>query len=111
MDDKNQEKRDKFDQHTFLQINKRKTYILIIFVIVAAIFSFSYIRNLIALHNVRKENYETVQKLKRERKQNKRLKQEEKQLHNSDYLGQLIRAKYLYSKNGELIYNLPNDSK
>ncbi|MDN6712837.1 MAG: septum formation initiator family protein, partial [Lacticaseibacillus paracasei] len=36
------------------------------------------------------------------------LKVQVDQLHNDDYTAKLIREKYLYSKQGEIIFNLPD---
>ncbi|MBW1604777.1 septum formation initiator family protein [Lactobacillus sp. Sy-1] len=40
---------------------------------------------------------------------NQELKLNVKQLNNTEYVEQLIRDKYYYTKNGETVYSLPND--
>ncbi|MCC7617095.1 septum formation initiator family protein [Liquorilactobacillus nagelii] len=50
-------------------------------------------------------------KLDQVSQQHHELKQQTRQLKDDDYLQKLIREKYYYSKNGETIYNLPNNSK
>jgi cell division protein DivIC len=42
---------------------------------------------------------------------NKALKVKVKQMNDEQYLEKLIRSKYLYTKKGETVYNLPNDAK
>jgi len=48
-------------------------------------------------------------KLKQTKAQQQQLKLQESQLKNDDYLQQVIRQKYYYSKNNETIYSLPQD--
>lgn len=46
--------------------------------------------------------------LKDQQKTSKQLKQKIKLLHDPDYIQQVVRAKYNYSKKGETVYNLDN---
>ncbi len=46
--------------------------------------------------------------LQEQRKNSKQLKQRIKLLHDPDYIQQVVRAKYNYSKKGETVYNLDN---
>ncbi|MBM7544384.1 FtsB family cell division protein [Periweissella beninensis] len=63
---------------------------------------------LVRLHFI-KEQIATVQtSVTKVDKNNKRLKKQVKLLHDDDYLQQLIRDKYMYTKKGEVVYNLPN---
>ncbi|RRG17456.1 septum formation initiator family protein [Weissella viridescens] len=41
---------------------------------------------------------------------NRSLKQTKKDVQNNDYLGKLARQRYLYSKDGEVVFNLPDDN-
>lgn len=59
---------------------------------------YQLIRNQIADVNVQKA---------RVMNENKKLKGQVSQLHDSDYIQQLIREKYMYTKQGEQVYNLP----
>ena len=43
--------------------------------------------------------------------QNKDLKEEQEKLNSSDYLEQVLRDKYQYTKDGETIYNLPKSAE
>lgn len=56
-------------------------------------------------HQVRIDRVE----LAKARTQHKQLTWNVKQLHNKDYLEQLIRQKYDYHKPGETVYSLPGD--
>ena len=47
--------------------------------------------------------------LKKNKAESKTLAQEIKNLHNDSYLQKYIREKYMYSKDGELIFNLPDE--
>ena len=46
------------------------------------------------------------EKLTKQKQKNQQLQRQIKMLHNPEYIQQVIRAKYNYSKKGEIIYNL-----
>lgn len=50
------------------------------------------------------------QKLTAAKNKNADLQNEIQQLHRPEYLDNLIRYRFNYSKNGEIIYNIPNES-
>jgi cell division protein DivIC len=47
--------------------------------------------------------------LAKEKATNQKLKTQVKNLQNDDYLQKYVREKYLYTKEGELVFNLPGD--
>lgn len=51
---------------------------------------------------------QTQTELKKQKQTGKQLNQQIKQLHDPEYVQQVIRSKYNYSKKGETIYNLDN---
>src|SRR5699024_12340210 len=68
---------------------------------------------LITMHyqtqNINVQTEEANKKLEKVKAKNADLKEQIKQLNNEDYLRKLIREKYSYSKDNEIIYNLPTD--
>ena len=52
---------------------------------------------------------EANKKLEKVKAKNANLKEQIKQLNDEDYLRKLIREKYSYSRDNEIIYNLPTD--
>lgn len=85
---------------------KRCKKIGLFFLIVFLILGFQIIRNKHSLSKVNASIASSKTELARQKAIGKDLKQEKKQLHNSDYLQQIIRSKYNYTKKGETVYNL-----
>lgn len=90
---------------------KRALGILLVFAVALVLCLWAYGQNMASLRKINQETTTTNRQLSSSKQKNGQLNQQVKQLHNSDYLTQLIRGKYLYSKNGEVVYNLPKDAK
>ncbi|MCH4124247.1 MAG: septum formation initiator family protein [Levilactobacillus sp.] len=88
---------------------RRATRILVVFAVFAVILGVQLIRSHASLHQVDQQVTTSKQRLAKSQAKNADLKLEIKQLNDKDYLGQLIRSKYYYSKTGETIYSLPGD--
>lgn len=61
------------------------------------------------ISNVSEQQVQTKKELKKSEVDNKKLKQNIKQLHDNDYIQKVIREKYYYTKPGETVYSLPGD--
>ena len=66
-------------------------------------------RNLWQAHTVKQQTTTAQKKLDKVKKDNSSLKLRVKQLNDDEYLEKLIREKYYYSRDNEMIYNLPDD--
>lgn len=66
-------------------------------------------QNLWQARNVTQQTKTAQTKLNEAKKDNADLKLRVKQLNDQDYLEKLIREKYYYSRDGETIYNLPEE--
>lgn len=66
-------------------------------------------RNLWQTHTVKQQTTTAQKKLDKVKKDNASLKLRVKQLNDDEYLEKLIREKYYYSRDNEIIYNLPDD--
>jgi len=88
---------------------RRAARILVVFAVFAIILGVQLIRTHASLHQVNQQVATSEQTLTKTKTKNADLKQEIKQLNDKDYLAQLIRSKYYYSKSGETIYSLPGD--
>ena len=89
---------------------KRALTIFSVFLILAGMFLFQIVNS-----NVQKSkiNQEVVTEKKHYHKlsnENTQLKDRVKQMNDDDYLEKLVRYKYLYTKKGETVYNLPDDA-
>ena len=91
---------------------RRRRFILIVAVFGALIlfFGFQLINTRSNLHQVNRQVATSQVKLKKVQQRNDQLEGQIKQLNNKDYLQKLLRSKYDYTKSGETVYSLPNDS-
>lgn len=91
---------------------RRRRFILIVAVFGALIlfFGFQLINTRSNLHQVNRQVATSQVKLKKVQQKNNQLESQIKQLNNKDYLQKLLRSKYDYTKSGETVYSLPNDS-
>ncbi|QMU07032.1 FtsB family cell division protein [Levilactobacillus suantsaii] len=88
---------------------RRALRIFAVFAVFALILGVQLVRTNASLHHVNQKVEASEQRLDKAKDTNAKLKLKVKQLNNKDYLGQLIRSKYYYSKSGETIYSLPGD--
>lgn len=93
-----------------LRTRKKRAFILIsIFLVVALVLVYQIITTKNESSRVENKTNNTQVVLQNNKDNNKKLKQNVKQLYNNDYLEKLIRQKYYYSKPGETVYGLPGD--
>ncbi|GMA69532.1 hypothetical protein GCM10025879_07780 [Leuconostoc litchii] len=64
----------------------------------------------VKLHTANQELTNTQNRLEKVQKTNADLTADTKRLKDATYLQQLLRDKYGYSKQGEIVYNLPSDN-
>lgn len=89
----------------------RQTAIKFIGVAVLFFFAFQFISQALKMHYTSSSLDKVNAQLTETQEQNKNLKNEQKKLNNPDYLEQILRDKYQYTKDGEIIYNLPKDAE
>lgn len=81
----------------------------LVFAVFALILGIQLIRTNASLHKVNQQVATSERQLTKTKAENTQLDLKVKQLNNQDYVAQLIRSKYYYSKSGETIYSLPGD--
>ncbi|GAF36380.1 FtsB family cell division protein [Lentilactobacillus farraginis] len=87
---------------------KRALIIISVFMIFALIFTAQIIRAKVNYAAVNVQISKQKQKVKKERAEHKRLTAQVSQLNDKDYVEQLIRDRYYYTKPGETVYSFPN---
>lgn len=93
-----------------LRTRKKRAMILVsIFLVIALVLIYQIITTKTESSRVENKTNSTQVVLQNNKDNNKKLKQNVKQLYNNDYLEKLIRQKYYYSKPGETVYGLPGD--
>lgn len=88
---------------------RRALRIGLVFAVFALILGIQLIRTNASLHKVNQQVGTSERQLTKTKAENTQLDLKVKQLNNQDYVAQLIRSKYYYSKSGETIYSLPGD--
>lgn len=97
------------DHHYARQVHiKRTKRILLIFAAVFLILGFQIVQSKRSLTKINGDIATSQKQLTHQKNVGKNLKQQKKQLHDPDYLQQVIRSKYNYTKKGETVYNLNN---
>jgi cell division protein DivIC len=87
---------------------KRACIIFSVFMIFALIFAVQIVRAKVNYAAVNVQISKQKQKVKKEQVNHKRLTARVSQLNDKDYVEQLIRARYYYTKPGETVYSFPN---
>ncbi|MCV3763660.1 septum formation initiator family protein [Companilactobacillus farciminis] len=94
------------------KVHRRRILVIgIIFVIILTVFGVQIFNAHRTYTNTMEQIEVSKQKLDKQKSTQQDLKLEVSQLHNTNYLEKYIREKYMYSKPGEQIYNLPDDVK
>ncbi|KRN97934.1 FtsB family cell division protein [Companilactobacillus kimchiensis] len=108
---KPQSKKPDPNRHIKVVHRRRILMIGIIFVIILVVFGVQIFNSHRTYTNTMEQIEISNRKLDKQKSTQKDLKLEVNQLHDTNYLEKYIREKYMYSKPGEQIYNLPDDVK
>ncbi|EEU20615.1 septum formation initiator family protein [Lactobacillus mulieris] len=90
---------------------KRRVRYLTIFGLIFVVLGIQLILNITTTHRIKSEIQTNKTSLVEQKETNRRLKIKRNNLKDPDYLAKYIRYKFYYSKKGEQIYNIPEDSK
>ncbi|SEM77717.1 cell division protein DivIC [Ligilactobacillus sp. WC1T17] len=83
--------------------------LIVLFVVLGAVFATA--TNSLKTNSYRERQTQASAKLKKVTAENKQLNLQVAQLNDNDYVQKLIRKKYLYSKNNEIIFSLKDITK
>jgi len=97
------------NSHAKVVHRRRILMIGIIFAIIVVVFGVQIFNAHRTYANTVEQIEVSNQKLAKQKSTKTDLKLEVSQLHNTNYLEKYIREKYMYSKPGEQVYNLPDD--
>ncbi|MFD1123813.1 septum formation initiator family protein [Lentilactobacillus raoultii] len=102
------------DQATAVSVRRRRKkracIIISVFMIFAMIFAVQIVRAKVNYAAVNAQISKQKQTVKKERVRHKHLTARVSQLNNKDYVEQLIRDRYYYTKPGETVYSFPNQA-
>ncbi len=88
---------------------RRMVMIGIVFALILVVFGVQIFNAHRTYANTMEQIEVSKQKLEKQKSTQRDLKLEVNQLHDTNYVEKYIREKYMYSKPGEQIYNLPDD--
>lgn len=80
--------------------------LLLFFLVIFLIFGIQIFQSKRTLADINGNIRQAQSQLTKQKQKNQQLQRQIKMLHNPEYIQQVIRAKYNYSKKGEIIYNL-----
>lgn len=88
----------------------RRRVVLVAVMVIVTIFAMVNYHTQYVKYEAASQSLETAKSnLDKANKTNANLKQEVKDLGDNSYLEKLIREKYMYSKDGEVVFNLPGE--
>ncbi|WP_270322538.1 FtsB family cell division protein [Weissella confusa] len=91
-------------------VHLRRRVVLVAVMLVVTIFAMVNYHTQYVKYETAAQSLETAKSnLDKANKTNENLKQEVKDLGDNSYLEKLIREKYMYSKDGEVVFNLPGE--
>ncbi|MEQ4551581.1 septum formation initiator family protein [Weissella sp. GP1] len=91
-------------------VHLRRRVVLVAVMLVVTIFAMVNYHTQYVKYETAAQSLETAKSnLDKANKTNANLKQEVKDLGDNSYLEKLIREKYMYSKDGEVVFNLPGE--
>ncbi|MBJ7688841.1 septum formation initiator [Weissella confusa] len=91
-------------------VHLRRRVVLVAVMVVVTIFAMVNYHTQYVKYETAAKSLETAKSnLDKANKTNANLKQEVKDLGDNSYLEKLIREKYMYSKDGEVVFNLPGE--
>lgn len=87
---------------------RRCERIVAVFLLIFLFLGFQIVRSRQSLAKFNTNIHQTEIQLADQKAKGRELNQQVKQLHDPEYIQQVIRSKYNYSKQGETVYNLDN---
>nr|WP_163655608.1 septum formation initiator family protein [Listeria sp. PSOL-1] len=94
-----------------IALTRRLALIAVVFVVVGFGLTYMYTKQALALKDKQAEQIKTEKQLVNLKQEEKALKNQINKLHDDDYIAKLARSEYYLSKDGEIIFNTPNDSE
>ena len=98
-----QEKRDRYIH------NKRRWFFGVLSAIIAILMMVLFHQKYVLSATATKNLVTTQKQLQQAKAQQRDLKQQRRDLKDNSYLEKVVRDKYMYTKKGEIVFNLPKD--
>ncbi|MBC1424878.1 septum formation initiator family protein [Listeria seeligeri] len=89
---------------------RRLAFMAIIFAVVGGLLTITYTQQVLSLKNKKEKQVEVDKKMVATKDEEEALNNQIKKLHDDDYIAKLARSEYYLSKDGEIIFNIPEEN-
>ncbi|ACK40761.1 cell division protein DIVIC [Listeria monocytogenes] len=89
---------------------RRLAFMAIIFVVVGGLLTITYTKQALTLKEKKAKQVQVDKKMVAMKDEEEALNEQIKKLHNDDYIAKLARSEYYLSKDGEIIFNIPEEN-
>lgn len=89
---------------------RRLAFMAIIFVVVGGLLTITYTKQVLSLNEKKEKQVQVDKKMVTMKDEEEALNDQIKKLHNDDYIAKLARSEYYLSKDGEIIFNIPEEN-
>ncbi|WP_416887337.1 FtsB family cell division protein [Listeria monocytogenes] len=89
---------------------RRLAFMAIIFAVVGGLLTITYTKQVLTLKEKKEKQVQVDKKMVAMKDEQDSLNEQIKKLHNDDYITKLARSEYYLSKDGEIIFNIPEEN-
>ncbi|ECJ9750501.1 septum formation initiator family protein [Listeria monocytogenes] len=89
---------------------RRLAFMAIIFVVVGGLLTITYTKQALTLKEKQAKQAQVDKKMVAMKDEEEALNEQIKKLHNDEYIAKLARSEYYLSKDGEIIFNIPEEN-
>lgn len=89
---------------------RRLAFTAIIFVVVGGLLTITYTKQALTLKEKKAKQVQVDKKMVAMKDEEEALNEQIKKLHNDEYIAKLARSEYYLSKDGEIIFNIPEEN-
>ncbi|EKZ4846711.1 septum formation initiator family protein [Listeria monocytogenes] len=89
---------------------RRLAFMAIIFIVVGGLLTITYTKQALTLKEKKAKQVQVDKKMVAMKDEEEALNEQIKKLHNDDYIAKLARSEYYLSKDGEIIFNIPEEN-
>ncbi|EPX8739475.1 FtsB family cell division protein [Listeria monocytogenes] len=89
---------------------RRLAFMAIIFAVVGGLLTITYTKQVLTLKEKKEKQVQVDKKMVAMKDEQDSLNEQIKKLHNDDYISKLARSEYYLSKDGEIIFNIPEEN-
>ncbi|EAW7060556.1 septum formation initiator family protein [Listeria monocytogenes] len=89
---------------------RRLAFMAIIFAVVGGFLTITYTKQVLTLKEKKEKQVQVDKKMVAMKDEQDSLNEQIKKLHNDDYIAKLARSEYYLSKDGEIIFNIPEEN-